>query len=385
MREPAPAALPIEREIMTEKQKKPWTYKDAGVDVERGGQFIRDIASLVRSTHGPRVMHAGSGFAGLFALNHQPGLFRHDYHDPVLVSCTDGVGTKLKIAFEMGVHRTVGIDLVAMSVDDLVVCGAEPLFFIDYIATSRKDPRVLAWVMEGIAEGCRQSRMAILGGETAELPGFYRKGEYDLAGFAVGVVERKKILSGDTIEPGDAVIGIESSGLHSNGYSLARAVLLEEGGRRLEDWVPELDDILGEVLLRPTLIYAPLVAALLRGYKVKKVIKAFAHITGSGIPGNLARVLPEGVRARVDPAKWPKQPVFELIRAIGDVSPPEMYRVFNMGIGFCAVVSRFFADAILGKIRRTGFQGHLIGEIVKGERGVEIAGVELDGKAKADL
>jgi phosphoribosylformylglycinamidine cyclo-ligase len=199
------------------------------------------------------------------------------------------------------------------------------------------------------------------------------------------VVERRRILTGDTVEPGDVVIGFASNGLHSNGYSLARAVLLKEGGFSLGDHVPELDDILGEVLLRPTRIYAPLVAALLRGYKVKKVIKAFSHVTGSGIAGNLARVLPEGVRAKVDPAKWPLPPIFDLIRKTGNVDPREMYRVFNMGVGFCAVVSRFFADSILEKAGRLEFPGFAIGEIVAGERGVEIAGVVADGKAKADV
>jgi phosphoribosylformylglycinamidine cyclo-ligase len=362
---------------MTHDPKRNWTYKDAGVDIDEGGRFIRDIAGIVRSTHGPRVVHEGARFAGLFALNNQPGLFRHNYRDPVLVACADGVGTKLKIAFEMGVHRTVGIDLVAMNVDDLVVCGAEPLFFVDYIATARKDRQVLTWVMEGIAEGCRQSGMAILGGETAELPGFYRKGEYDLAGFAVGVVERRKILTGDTVEPGDVVLGIASNGLHSNGYSLARAVL--------EDFIPELDDVLGEVLLCPTLIYAPLIAVLLRGYKVKKVIKAFAHVTGSGLPGNLARVLPDGLRAEIDPSTWPKPPIFDLIRKTGGVPDGEMYRVFNMGIGFCAVVSPFFADSILRKIERSGYRAFRIGGIVKGERGLDIKGVEHGAAAKSDV
>ncbi len=359
---------------MGAKKKAKLTYKDAGVDIEAGDAFVSDIAKAVRSTHGPRVLEPGSGFAGLFSLNHAPGLFRRGYKDPVLVGCTDGVGTKLKIAFEMGVHGTVGVDLVAMSANDLVVCGAEPLFFLDYLASGRLEKRSLVRVVEGIAEGCRRAGLALLGGETAELPGFYKPGEYDLAGFAVGVVDRNRIITGETVEPGDVVIGVASNGLHSNGYSLARKALLQVRGLRLDGWVEDLDDYLGEILLRPTLIYAPLVGTLLRGYKVKKVIKAFAHVTGGGLPGNLVRVLPEGLRARLDPGTWSRPAVFDLIREAGEIEEAEMYRVFNMGVGFCAVVSPHFADSIVKKIRREGFGAWRIGGISEGKRGVEIEG-----------
>jgi phosphoribosylformylglycinamidine cyclo-ligase len=355
---------------------KALTYKDAGVDIDEGDAFVGAIARAVRSTQGPRVLDTGGGFAGLFSLNHAPGLFRRNYRDPVLVGCTDGVGTKLKIAFEMGVHSTVGIDLVAMSANDLVVCGAEPLFFLDYLATSRLERAILTRVVEGIAEGCRQSDMALLGGETAELPGFYQKGEYDLAGFAVGAVDADRILTGETVEAGDVVLGIGSSGLHSNGYSLARKALLDAAGLRLDERVEALDDYLGEVLLRPTLIYARLVGTLLRGYKVKKVIKAFAHITGGGIPGNLVRVLPEGAQAAIDASSWPKPAIFGLIRDAGNVAPAEMFRVFNMGVGFIAIVSPHFADSILRKIVREGFDAWRIGSIQPGSRSVRLDGVE---------
>ncbi|MHC5039271.1 MAG: phosphoribosylformylglycinamidine cyclo-ligase [Planctomycetota bacterium] len=360
---------------MANRPKKRWTYRDAGVDIDEGDRFIADIAHAVRSTHDPRVLSVGGGFAGLFSLNHDPGLFRRHYRDPVLVGCTDGVGTKLKIAFEMGVHNTVGIDLVAMSANDLIVCGADPLFFLDYLATGKIERRVMPSIVKGVAEGCRQAGLTLLGGETAELPGFYKKGEYDLAGFAVGVVERKKILTGDTIEPGDVVLGIGSNGLHSNGYSLARKVLLDAGGIQLNEWVELLDEYLGEVLLRPTLLYPRLIGTLLRGYKVKKVIKAFANITGGGIAGNLVRVLPEGMAAVIDPATWKPHPIFGLIQSKGDIGTGEMYRVFNMGIGFCAVVSPHFADSILKKVQKEGFGAFRIGSIQEGKRTVTLQGV----------
>ncbi|MHC4780465.1 MAG: phosphoribosylformylglycinamidine cyclo-ligase [Planctomycetota bacterium] len=360
---------------MANQKKKGLTYRDAGVDIDEGDRFVSDIAGAVRSTHGPRVLSLGGGFAGLFSLNHDLGLFRKNYKDPVLVGCTDGVGTKLKVAFDMGVHRSVGIDLVAMSANDLVVIGAEPLFFLDYLATSRMERRVLSSIVQGIAEGCKQAGMALLGGETAELPGFYKKGEYDLAGFAVGVAERAKILTGDTVEAGDVVLGVGSNGLHSNGYSLARKALMDVGGLQLNEWVEDLDDYLGEVVLRPTLIYAKLVASLLRGYKVKKVVKAFANITGGGIPGNLVRVLPVGTRAILDPAAWAPHPIFGLIQKLGEVETTEMFKVFNMGIGFCAVVSPHFADSIQSKIEREGHIAYRLGEIVKGEKGVELSGI----------
>ena len=267
-------------------------YKRAGVNIDAGDELVDRIAPSVRSTFGPHVLGGLGGFAGMYRLNGDSALLRKRYEDPVLVACTDGVGTKLKIAFLSGRHRTVGIDLVAMSVNDLVVQGAEPLFFCDYFATGRLEPKVAADVIEGIAEGCRETGCALLSGETAELPGFYADGDYDLAGFAVGIVEKKKIIDGQRIEPGDAVVGMMSTGLHANGYSLARKVLLEQAGLPLDRKVPELGCTLAEELLRPTRIYAHAVRQLLKHYQVKKIIKGLMHITGSGPMENIQRLLP---------------------------------------------------------------------------------------------
>jgi phosphoribosylformylglycinamidine cyclo-ligase len=304
------------------------TYRGAGVDIDEGDRLVELIKPLAARTLRPEVLAGLGGFGGLFSV--PAGLA-----DPVLVAGTDGVGTKLKVAFEAGRHDTVGIDLVAMSVNDVCVTGAEPLFFLDYFATSGLRAEQAAEVIKGIAEGCRQAGCALLGGETAELPGFYRAGEYDLAGFAVGIVERAKIIDGHRAKPGDVVLGVASSGLHSNGFALARQVLLERGGLRLDERPAALGGSrLVDVLLAPTHIYAKAIAELCAGCDVR----ALAHITGGGLPENLPRVLPRGIGARLDPRSWPRPPIFELIQAKGGVAAREMFRTFNMGIGLCAIL-----------------------------------------------
>src|SRR5581483_1485167 len=284
------------------------------------------------------------GFGGLFAV--PPG-----YREPVLVSGTDGVGTKLKVAFAARNHRGVGIDLVAMSVNDVCVTGAEPLFFLDYYATSKLDADAAAEVVAGVAEGCAQAGCALLGGETAELPGFYAEGEYDLAGFAVGIVERSEIVDGRNVSAGDVVIGLASSGLHSNGFALARHVLFELAGLDLQARPPELGGrSLADELLTPTIVYARAVAALRKAVAVK----ALAHITGGGLPGNLPRVLPEGTRARLRSSAWPRLPIFDLIARLGEVEIAEMFDTFNMGVGMCAVVSPAEGETAIAALKEIG-------------------------------
>ncbi|MHB8417993.1 MAG: phosphoribosylformylglycinamidine cyclo-ligase [Myxococcales bacterium] len=339
------------------------TYRESGVDIDEGDRLVELIKPHAASTHRPGVLGGLGGFGGLFAL--APGRFR----EPVLVAGTDGVGTKLKVAFAAGRHATVGIDLVAMSVNDVCVTGAEPLFFLDYYATSKLRAEEAAAVVAGIAEGCRQAGCALLGGETAELPGFYAAGEYDLAGFAVGVVERAEIIDGSQVAPGDCVIGVASTGLHSNGYSLARRVLLEGGsGLALAAAPPELGGLtLGSVLLEPTRIYARAIAALRQAVPVR----ALAHVTGGGLPGNLPRVLPAGTRAELHRDRWLEPPIFGLIRRRGDIEEAEMARTFNLGIGLCAVVPHPSAAGALDALAAMGQPAFRIGEIVAAPAGAE--------------
>jgi phosphoribosylformylglycinamidine cyclo-ligase len=336
------------------------TYKDAGVDIDAGDLFVQKIKPFVKATMRPEVLTDIGGFGGLFALK--------KYKNPVLVSGTDGVGTKLKIAFLMNRHDTVGIDLVAMCVNDIIVQGAEPLFFLDYFATGRLKPEEHSMVVKGIADGCRQAGCALIGGETAEMPSFYGEDEYDLAGFAVGVVEKKDIVDGSKIRPGDQLIGLASSGLHSNGYSLVRKVLIEKAGYGVGDTLTELGGpTLGEVLLTPTRIYAKTVMALLKDYDVK----GMAHITGGGITENTPRVLPKGVQALVRKGAWEVPPIFRLLRKKAGADDPEMYRTFNMGIGMILVVPKKQAEAVLKKAAKLGEKAYHIGEIVKGKSGVK--------------
>lgn len=331
------------------------TYKEAGVDIAAGDALVERIKPLAAKTRRPEVLSGVGGFGGLFALP------TGRYRDPVLVSGTDGVGTKLKVAFEAGRHSTVGIDLVAMSVNDVLTSGAEPLFFLDYFATSRLDVEQASQVIEGIARGCAEAGCTLLGGETAELPGFYSNGEYDLAGFCVGVVERSRIIDGRRITPGDALIGLASSGLHSNGYSLARKVLLERARLALSSTPPPLSRALGDELLEPTRIYARDVQALEEAVEVR----GLAHITGGGIPGNLPRCLPEGTRAVLQERAWRRPAIFDLIARVGEVGRDEMFSTFNMGLGMIAVVSSECAPAALRLLEQRKVTAWQVGRIEK--------------------
>lgn len=342
------------------------TYKQAGVDIEAGDALVERIKPFAARTRRAEVLSGVGGFGGLFAL--PPG----KYKEPVLVSGTDGVGTKLKLAFLTGRHRTVGIDLVAMSVNDILTSGAEPLFFLDYFATGKLSVDEAASVVEGIADGCEQAGCALLGGETAELPGFYAKGEYDLAGFCVGVVERSRIITGAGIKPGDAIIGLASSGLHSNGYSLARKVLLDDNRLPLEDRVPGLSRALSDELLEPTRIYVKDVLAL--NEELAFGIKGMAHITGSGIPGNLPRCLPDGTKAVLREGDWKKPDIFELIAKLGNVTREEMFSTFNMGLGLAIVLGTGDVPAALRFLKARNVTAWEVGRV---EAGTGEATVEI--------
>jgi phosphoribosylformylglycinamidine cyclo-ligase len=343
-------------------KKKRFTYKSAGVDIAAGDRLVRRIQSAAAKTARPGLLAGVGGFGGLFDLK------RLKYRQPVLVSSTDGVGTKLKIAFMTGVHDTIGIDLVAMSVNDILTQAAEPLFFLDYFVCGKLDVEIAAAAIRGIAAGCRQAGCVLIGGETAEHPGDFAEGEYDLGGFAVGIVEKNKIPRPQAIAAGDVLIGLSSSGLHSNGYSLARKVLLEAKGLRLGDRISELGRTLGEEMLEPTRIYVNAVRALLRDHR----IKGLAHITGGGIPGNLPRVLPEGRRAWIRRRSWTVPPIFELIRRFGSVSQAEMDRTFNNGLGMILVVGKNESGGIERALEKMAEPYAVIGEIRKGERGAQL-------------
>jgi len=333
------------------------TYKDAGVDIDAGDLFVQKIKPYVKSTFRPEVLTDIGGFGGLFALK--------KYKEPVLVSGTDGVGTKLKIAFLTNKHDTVGIDLVAMCVNDIIVQGAEPLFFLDYFATGKLKPKEHSDIVKGIAAGCKQAGCALIGGETAEMPSFYAADEYDLAGFAVGVVEKKKIINGSKIKTGDKLIGLASSGLHSNGYSLVRKALFEKAGYGVEDILSELGNRpLGDVLLTPTRIYAKTIMQLIKEFD----IRGMAHITGGGITENTPRMLPKGTNALIQKGTWDIPPVFKLVQKKAGVDDSEMYRDFNMGIGMVLAVPSKQADAIMKKAVKLGEKAYLIGEIVQGKQ-----------------
>ncbi|QAT86622.1 phosphoribosylaminoimidazole synthetase [Corallococcus coralloides] len=333
------------------------TYKQSGVDIEAGDAFVEKIKPHAARTTRPEVLGGVGGFGGLFAL--PPG----KYQAPVLVAGTDGVGTKLKVAFLAGRHDTVGIDLVAMSVNDILTCGAEPLFFLDYFATGKLEVDAAAEVVKGIARGCEQAGCALLGGETAEMPGFYARGEYDVAGFCVGVVERSAIIDGKTVRPGDALIGLTSSGLHSNGYSLARKVLLDDAKLPLDMTPQGLDRPLGDALLEPTRIYVKDALALCQAVKVK----GMAHITGSGIPGNLPRCLPDGTRAVLSESTWKKPAIFDLIAKTGGVARDEMFSTFNMGLGLIVVVAKEDVAKALEVLRARGVEASEVGRVEAGQ------------------
>jgi len=339
----------------------PLTYRKAGVDIDAGDEAVRRIAPLARATTRPEVLGGIGAFAAFVRL--PPGLV-----EPVLVSSTDGVGSKLKIAFLTDRHTTVGIDLVAMGVNDVLVHGAEPLYFLDYIGVARVDPARIEAVVAGVAEGCRRAGCALVGGETAELPDLYRPGEYDLAGFAVGVVERARIVDGRAVKPGDRVLGLASSGLHSNGYSLARRIVFDVLGLKAESTLPGTGRTVADELLEPTRIYAAAVKSLLEAVPVA----AMAHITGGGLVGNIPRVLPEGCRAMIRRESWKVPAVFETLREAGRVDDSEMFRTFNMGIGYVVIVDRDVADRATKALESAGETVYALGDVVAGARGVEL-------------
>ncbi len=346
------------------------TYKDAGVDLEVYREAMARLPRLLARTYSPRVIPLVGGFAGLFQLDFADHLFARHYKDPVLVSCTDGVGTKLKVAVALGKHDTVGIDLVAMSVNDALCCGAEPLFFLDYVAMPKDDPAMLEQIVEGITAGCIQADCALLGGETAILPDMYAPGDYDLAGFCVGVAEKERVIDGRVIEPEDLVIGVASTGLHSNGFSLARKIAFDIAGLKATDFVEELGQTIGEALLTPTQIYVRPVRSVLSYYRVKNVVHGIAHITGGGLCENLERILPEGIKVAIDRGSWPAPPIFAWLQRLGEVEQAEMDQVFNMGLGLVMIVAPFYAESIRHQLARGGLKSWLIGHVEKGPRGV---------------
>jgi phosphoribosylformylglycinamidine cyclo-ligase len=338
-------------------------YKKAGVNIDAGNEFVRRIRPLVRSTFRPEVLTDIGGFGGLFRFDSSR------YREPVLVSGTDGVGTKLKIATQMGRHDTIGVDLVAMCVNDVAVCGAEPLFFLDYLAVATLVVGQAESILSGIAEGCRQAGCALIGGETAEMPGFYPEGEYDLAGFAVGVVERDQIIDGSRVKPGDVLVGLASTGLHSNGYSLARKVLLDGTQASLEEKVPGGEETIGDALLKPTRIYVKTILHLAKLCDVRSI----AHITGGGLTENIPRVLPEGCGVVVNRGTWAEPPIFRLIQNRGGIEPQEMARVFNLGIGLVLIVPPEDAEETMRRAEECGDRAFLIGMVEKGARAVRYA------------
>ncbi|MCA9283799.1 MAG: phosphoribosylformylglycinamidine cyclo-ligase [Phycisphaerales bacterium] len=353
---------------------RPLTYAEAGVDIEAGDRVVDLIKPMVRRTYGPRVIGKHGAFAGMFRLDYNEKLFRRNYKDPVLVACTDGVGTKVKLACELKVYDTVGIDCVAMNVNDLIVQGAEPLIFLDYLGLHKVVPEQTATIIDGVAKGCEIAGCALVGGECAEMPDIYQEGDFDIAGFAVGVVELKRATDSTRVEKGDVVIGLASSGVHSNGYSLVRKIVAR-AGLDLHRVYPELGDrTLGEILLTPTRIYAKPIVRLLTGYKRKKVVSGMAHITGGGLPGNVCRALPERIDAVLDTASWTPPPIFSFLEKHGGVERDEMFRVFNMGVGYTLIVRPAFADAVLRKLQKYGEDAWVLGEIVKGTGEVVLKG-----------
>ena len=382
---------------------KPLTYAGAGVDIDEKDSFTESLDKVLKRTYTDRVIPNPGGFAGLVRLDFKSRLFARNYKEPVLVACCDGVGTKVKLAAEMGVFDTVGIDLVAMNVNDLVVQGAEPLLFLDYIATPTIDRKFLHDLVRGIAEGCKRSGCALIGGETAHMPDLYKQGDFDLAGFCVGVVELSRVQKPARVREDDIILGLASDGIHSNGYTLVRKVVsearldlgevfeelqpigkkkgsklkaakqqrepartsttnAESGGRMPNAGIP-----LGQVLLTPTRLYADPICRMLRQYHVKNVVTGMAHITGSGIPGNLCRALPPTLDALVDRSAWPVLPVFKFLQDRGNIPEEEMWRIFNMGLGYCVIVKPAFAEAVSDKLKKLGEKVYTIGKVTKGK------------------
>ncbi len=337
----------------------PLTYRDAGVDIDAGDALVERIKPFAKRTMRPEVLGGIGGFGALVEVSKK-------FREPVMVSGTDGVGTKLKLAFRMKKHDTIGIDLVAMSVNDILVSGAEPIFFLDYFACSKLDVDVAEAVVKGIAAGCEQAGCALIGGETAEMPGMYDPNEYDLAGFAVGLVEKSRILDGTSIAPGDAVIGLASSGPHSNGYSLIRKVLAVSGAELYEPL--DEDRSLGQALLEPTRIYVKPVLEVMG----RVPLKGLAHITGGGLTENIPRVLPVGLGVEIDAKSWPRPALFDWLMQEGNIALPEMHRTFNMGLGMVAVVDVADADRTLAALKAAGEEAWRIGRVARGTDGVVI-------------
>ncbi|WP_141506292.1 phosphoribosylformylglycinamidine cyclo-ligase [Paenibacillus luteus] len=343
-------------------------YKKAGVDIAAGNEAVERMKKHVKRTYRPEVLAELGGFGGLFSLN------KDKYDEPVLVSGTDGVGTKLKLAFAMDKHDTIGIDAVAMCVNDIIVQGAEPLFFLDYLACDKVVPEKIEAIVKGIAEGCVQAGCSLIGGETAEMPGMYQGGEYDIAGFTVGIVDKKKMIDGSTIAAGDAVIGFASSGIHSNGFSLVRRLLLEDAGYKLDQELEELGGAkLGDVLIEPTRIYVKSALKLVEQVEVK----GMAHITGGGFIENIPRVLPDGVNVDVEFGSWPILPIFDLMQNKGGITNRDMFTTFNMGIGLVVVVPADQANEALRIANELGEQAYRIGTVTEGSRIVTFTGAEV--------
>ena len=343
------------------------SYEQAGVSIDANDEMVERIDGYVSSTFGPRVMGEKGAFAGMFRLDYDERLFKRNYKNPVLVACTDGVGSKVQLAGQIKRYDTVGIDLVAMSVNDMLVQGAEPLFFLDYLGVNKLEPGMVSELVKGVAAGCRQADCALIGGETAEMPDTYRKGDFDMAGFAVGIVERKRIIDGSMVCKGDVILGLGSSGLHSNGYTLVRNICFKKCGLKMSEKVEGLEGaVLGDILLEPTRIYVRSVVKLLSQYKVKRVVHGMAHITGGGLVGNIPRVLPKDCNANIKKLSWPVPKIFSFIQEAGPVEESEMYRVFNMGIGYVLIVAEDFADSIQKKLGRYGEKVYRIGRVSTG-------------------
>lgn len=353
-----------------EERSAPRTYAEAGVNLEAADEMVSRIVPLVRRTFGPRVVGDLGGFAGAFRLDFDERLFARNYREPVLMACTDGVGSKVLIAAQAERYDTVGIDLVAMSVNDLLTTGAEPLFFLDYVAVNKLEPARLEQIVAGVVRGCEEAGCALLGGETAEMPDLYQPGHFDLAGFAVGVVERRRTITAGLVKPGDEVLGLASSGVHSNGYALVRRLLLEDAGLSLSQRLPVLNESLGDALLRPTRIYVRPVIEALHHYRGRPRITGMAHITGGGLPGNLPRMLPPDCDLVIRRGSWPQPPVFGLISRYG-VAEDEMMRVFNMGIGFALAVRPKSSAVVARVLEKAGEQVYSIGRVRRGRGRVE--------------
>lgn len=362
---------------------EPLDYKKAGLDLEEYARTMAGIQPLLTDTWVGNVIRppfparkggkGSGGFASLFDLDPDAGLFRRKYKHPVLVTCTDGVGSKLQVASLCRKYDTVGVDLVAMSVNDLICTGGDPLVFLDYVALPKDDGPMTRALVKGISDGCKEAGCSLVGGETAILPDTYKPGDFDLAGFAAGVVERSGVIDGRRVEPGDAVIGLASSGLHSNGYSLVRKIVFEAAGLTVGDHVPELGRTVGEELLEPTRIYVKPVRRILGHYPVKRkgVVHGLANVTGGGLPDNVARILPPGRRVVIRRGSWPVPAVFGWLQRLGNVADAEMARVFNLGVGFVVIAAPFFADSIVAQLAKENVPAWVIGEVRAGDPGVE--------------